>query len=87
MTRITATEAARQFSDLLNRAHYRGESFEVERNGQVVAHLVAPPKRHVATLHALSQLIALRSGDAEFARDLQCIQAEHNEPPPDRWEP
>lgn len=41
MTRITATEAARSFSDVLNRALYRRETFEVERGGQVVA-LVTP---------------------------------------------
>jgi antitoxin (DNA-binding transcriptional repressor) of toxin-antitoxin stability system len=38
-TRITATELARNLSDILNRVRYRGESFRVERNGEVVAEL------------------------------------------------
>jgi antitoxin (DNA-binding transcriptional repressor) of toxin-antitoxin stability system len=38
-TRITATELARNLSDILNRVRYRGESFEVLRNGEVVAEL------------------------------------------------
>jgi prevent-host-death family protein len=40
MTRITATEAARNFSDILNRAQYKGERFEVTRGGTVVARIV-----------------------------------------------
>ncbi len=39
MTRITATEASRNFSDLLNRVHYRGERFEVSRGKEVVARI------------------------------------------------
>jgi prevent-host-death family protein len=37
---ITATEAARTFSDLLNRVLYRGEVFVVERGGQPVCRIV-----------------------------------------------
>ena len=39
-SRITATEAARTFSDLLNRVHYRGDVFVVERGGQPVCRIV-----------------------------------------------
>ena len=39
-TRITATEAARNFSDILNRVKYKGEEFAVERNGEVVCRIV-----------------------------------------------
>jgi antitoxin (DNA-binding transcriptional repressor) of toxin-antitoxin stability system len=44
--RLSATEAARTFSDLLNRARYRGESFVIERGGVAIAELrpVAPPR-------------------------------------------
>ena len=46
MTRITATEAARNFSDILNRAQYRGEIFEVTRGNEVVVKIEAiKPKR------------------------------------------
>ena len=43
-TKITATELARNLSDILNRARYKGESFVVERNGEVVATIGPPPK-------------------------------------------
>jgi antitoxin (DNA-binding transcriptional repressor) of toxin-antitoxin stability system len=43
-TRISATAAARGFSELLNRVHYRGVSFIIERGGKPVGELrPAPP--------------------------------------------
>jgi antitoxin (DNA-binding transcriptional repressor) of toxin-antitoxin stability system len=36
---ISATRAARTFSDLLNRVRYRGESFVIERGGEAVGRL------------------------------------------------
>ena len=45
---ITATELARNLSDILNRVKYRRESFKVVRNGEVVAELRPnpnPPQR------------------------------------------
>lgn len=43
MTRISATEASRNFSDILKRAQYRGERFEVMRGGKIVARIEPPP--------------------------------------------
>ena len=37
---VTVTEAARNFSDVVNRVFYRGESMELTRGGTVVARLV-----------------------------------------------
>lgn len=46
MTRITATEATRNISDILNRAQFRGESFEVTQGDEVVVKIEAvKPKR------------------------------------------
>ena len=36
---ISATEAARNFSELVNRVHYRRQSFLVERGGQAVCEI------------------------------------------------
>jgi antitoxin (DNA-binding transcriptional repressor) of toxin-antitoxin stability system len=47
-TRITATELARNLSDILSRARYQRESFIVERNGEVVAR-IAPPSGKAMT--------------------------------------
>jgi antitoxin (DNA-binding transcriptional repressor) of toxin-antitoxin stability system len=37
---ISATEAARSFSELINRVHDRGESFVVERGGKPICEIV-----------------------------------------------
>jgi prevent-host-death family protein len=46
---ITATELARNLSDVLNRVKYRGETYVIERNGERVATLTPPtPKARTA---------------------------------------
>ncbi|HEX7480583.1 MAG TPA: hypothetical protein VF331_22475 [Polyangiales bacterium] len=57
MSLVSATEAARQFSDLLNRLRYRQESFEIVRGGEVVARLV-PSTQHRANVRQLFELLA-----------------------------
>lgn len=50
---ISATRAAREFSELLNRVRYRGETFCIERGGEPVGRLTAaaaPPRCTVAEL-------------------------------------
>jgi prevent-host-death family protein len=42
--RITATEASRSFSRVLDEAEHGGESFIIERNGRPVAELRPAPK-------------------------------------------
>jgi antitoxin (DNA-binding transcriptional repressor) of toxin-antitoxin stability system len=43
---ISATKAARSFSELMNRVRYRGESFVVERGGHPICEILPakPPK-------------------------------------------
>lgn len=56
---MSATEAARTFSDLLNRVRYRGESFIVERGGTPVCRITpaGPPRFTLAELtHLLEAL-------------------------------
>ncbi|MBZ5592917.1 MAG: type II toxin-antitoxin system prevent-host-death family antitoxin [Acidobacteriia bacterium] len=54
-SRISATEAARSFSDLLNRVRYRGEQFVVERGGEPMCRIVpaGPAKFTLADLARL----------------------------------
>ncbi len=76
-TTITATEAARRFSDLLNRVRYRGETFRIVRSGEEVAQLTAAAPRPQTTLRALlGRLLAERTADPDFADDLERIQTE-----------
>lgn len=41
---ISVTEAARNFSDLINRVNYQGQTFLLTRGGKVVARLTGPEK-------------------------------------------
>lgn len=82
-TPITATEAARNFSDLLNRIRYRGESFDIVRNGEVVARMMAP--NPTTTAPALIELLVGIPTDAEFAEDLTQVQADQPALPEDPW--
>ena len=73
-TTITATEAARRFSDLLNRVRYRGETFRIVRSGEEVAQLTTASPRSETTLRVLlSKLESERTGDPDFADDLERI--------------
>jgi prevent-host-death family protein len=71
MDRVTATQASRSFSDLLNRVQ-AGEEIEIVRNGAPVAVIAPPPKpprpRTAAEIQAV--LDALEPFDEEFERDV-----------------
>ncbi len=47
MKRISATEASRSFSRVLDEAEHGGESFIIERNGRPVAELRPAPKMSI----------------------------------------
>ncbi len=75
VTRITSTQLARNLSDILNRARYKGESFVIERNGEPIA-TVEPPPRQGITLEELTALIAdLPPCDDKFAADLETARS------------
>jgi antitoxin (DNA-binding transcriptional repressor) of toxin-antitoxin stability system len=85
-TKITATELARGLSEFLNRARYKGESFAVERNGEIVATLGPPEVPAGATLEALvAELRKLPRPDEGFADDVDEIHAAQGTIPPSRW--
>jgi prevent-host-death family protein len=78
MARITATEASRNFSDILNRAQYRGESFDVTRGNQVVARIVPASRKRVTgreLLRMWQNWPQLDSEDAaQFEKDIAEIR-------------
>ena len=75
--RVTATEAARNFSDLLNRVRYAGESFVIVRGGEEIGQLVPPEPSRLLTLRGLLDILASEgTPDPEFADDLEAIQKE-----------
>ena len=76
---MSATEAARNFSELLNRVRYRGESFIIERSGVSIGELrpAAPPRLTGADLVAL--LRSLPAVDEDFLRTVE--ETARNQPP------
>ena len=75
MTRITATEAARSFSDLLNRIA-TGEEVEITRNGATVA-VISPPRTRFLSAERFRALIAgAPPVDERFAEDVRLSRHE-----------
>lgn len=65
---ITVTEAARNFADCINRAHYQDVTFVLLRNGTPVAQLV-PNKEKVCSGRDLAAILGTaRLTDSESKR-------------------
>ncbi len=80
---MSATEAARSFSELLNRVA-AGEEIELVRNGALVA-VISPPKEQLMSAARFQELIASApTPDDGFADELRQVRASI-EPPDDRW--
>jgi antitoxin (DNA-binding transcriptional repressor) of toxin-antitoxin stability system len=87
---VSATEAARTFSELLNQVRYLGETVEIQRGRDIVARLVPPGPSKIISMSELNTLFAslphLTPEDAEsFAADLDKIRHEPLSPS-DPWE-
>ncbi len=83
---VTATQVARSFSDFVNRVHYKGETFVIERGGEAIAQL-SPPYgvRNFSIGHFVENLKTLPKVDDDFAADLE--HGIKNQPPAEgsRW--
>ena len=85
-TEITATEAARSFSDLLNRVRYSGESFLVLRNGEVMCKIEPALASKPATVgEFLDTIEDLPSCDADFVKDVEKVQKKQPKLPRSPW--
>jgi prevent-host-death family protein len=83
MVRLSATDVARRFSDVLNRVA-AGEEIEIVRNGAPIA-VLSPPRARLLPASRLRPLLAsLPPVDDAFADDLQKIRREVG-PPEDPW--
>jgi antitoxin (DNA-binding transcriptional repressor) of toxin-antitoxin stability system len=72
MTDISATEAARSFSRLLDDIEHGGRSFTIVRHGRAVAHLAPVPSGSGATV---KDLLRSHRADGDWARDLQAVRS------------
>ena len=71
-TILSATEAVRTFSDVLNRIRYRGEEFVIERGGEPVCRMVSPgPARHVTLREQTALLKEIPPADSAYASEVR----------------
>lgn len=86
MTRqISATQAARRFSEVLDALEYgREDAFYVQRHGSLVARIEAAKPRSVTWREALELLRRGPLPDREFAADLAAARDEVGVPE-DPW--
>jgi prevent-host-death family protein len=83
MTRMTATDAARSFSDLLNRVA-SGEEIEVTRSGAAVA-IISPRKSPSISAERFRELIATApEPDTGFLDEIRAAR-DCLPPPEDAW--
>ena len=86
-TRVSATEAVRTFSDLLNRIRYRGEEFVVERSGEPVCRMTpAAPPKHVSLRDLTSLLGEIPKPDGGYASDVRRAARRQGRLPRSPWE-
>ncbi len=65
-TRISATTAARSFSELMNRVRYRGESFVVERGGKPICEILPARPAKFSGAELANLLRSLPQPDEEY---------------------
>ena len=87
---LTATEAVRRFSEILNLVRYQGKSFEIVRGNEPVARIVpsrAPRSVKATVLRKLfADLPKLDADELEsFGNDLREVR-EAAGSPQDRWD-
>lgn len=84
MTRLSATEVARRFSEVLNRVA-EGEEIEVIRGGASVA-VIVPPKVRLLSPERFRALLATAPPvDKAFGDDLRRIRREAGVVPESPW--
>jgi prevent-host-death family protein len=82
-TRITATELARNLSDVLNRVRYKGESFEVTRGGETIAEIKATERKRFTVADFIDFWENVPKPDPEFWDDVEWAHNLMNEPLPE----
>jgi prevent-host-death family protein len=84
MVRMTATEAARSFSELLTRVA-EGEEIRVTRSGADVA-VISPPKSRLMSAERFRELMATAPlRDKRFIDDVR-VARRSIAPPEDAWQ-
>ena len=86
-TRVTATEAARKFSEILNRVAYKGESFIVERSGHPVCEIRPAAKRKEFTAADFAKMIkSVPRPDDQYFDDVEEVIKNRQPVAPSPWQ-
>jgi len=83
---LSATEASRNFSEIMNRVKYRGESFIIERGGERICEVrpAAPTRFTGADLIAL--LRSVPSVDDDYLGVVEELTGSQKKLPKSKWE-
>ena len=84
---MSATEASRNFSEILNRALYRGESFIIERGGEPVCEIKPAASSHFTVTDLANLMKILPPIDKDFLRTLEDLSRLQPTLPASPWEP
>ncbi|MGH9466395.1 MAG: type II toxin-antitoxin system Phd/YefM family antitoxin [Terriglobales bacterium] len=85
ISRLSATEAARRFSELLNRAHYRGETFQIERGGKPVCEIVPVATPSFTGKDLADLLRSLPHPDEEYLQTVENLTRRQPKVAPSPW--
>jgi len=69
---VSATEAARNFADLLDAVEHRGEHFTIVRRGKAIAHLEPTGRGRGADAKAM---LGRHRPDGSWSRDLEAMRS------------
>lgn len=69
---ISATDAARNFADLLDAVEHRGEHFTIVRRGRAIAQLEPTARR---SGHEVKAILTRYRPDREWRHDLDAVRA------------
>jgi antitoxin (DNA-binding transcriptional repressor) of toxin-antitoxin stability system len=83
---ISATEAARSFSELLDRVCYRGETFVIERGGEPVCEMSHVKALHFSGADVLALLQSLPKPDPGYWHALEDATRQTPTVPDSPWE-
>jgi len=86
---ISVTEAARNFADCVNRAHYQGTTFILHKNGVPVARIAPEENRKPSTGREIAAALArvrLTAEESAAWRDDLAMARKHLIPQSDKWQ-
>jgi len=85
-SKISATRAARRFSDLVNRVRYRGDTFVIERGGEAVCRISPAGPTRCTGADLVGFFSSLPRPDAGYLDDLAAVARQQEALPVSPWE-